>query len=406
MFSEMSSDWAIRARGLGKTYLLYDHPADRLKQFLWRGQRTFHREFHALGNIDLDIRRGEVVGIVGRNGAGKSTLLQLVCGTLTPSQGEIEVRGRVAALLELGAGFNPEFTGRENVFMNAAILGLSQRETEQRYDEIVEFSGIGEFIDQPVKTYSSGMFVRLAFAVATSVDPDILVIDEALSVGDGAFARKSFDRIMALRDAGKTILFCSHSTYQIDALCERALWLEHGTARMFDLAQKVTGAYNTSLAMESMPAGAATAEAPAAPASSGRIVSVEGACDGTQGTRLPVRSQASSVAITIEFLIDPSLPPPTVALGIENVAGISVSSVISSNTAGAVSMDAGGRGRATVTFPDIPLLKGEYSVSVFLACEQGLHVYDFSPRCLILEVSQEGVLQGLVALPHVWREAL
>jgi lipopolysaccharide transport system ATP-binding protein len=407
----MSSDLAICARGLGKTYLLYDRPADRLKQFLWRGRRTFHREFHALSGVDLDIRRGEVVGIVGRNGAGKSTLLQLVCGTLTPSQGEIEVNGRVAALLELGAGFNPEFSGRENVFMNASILGLSQRETEQRYEEIVEFSGIRDFIDQPVKTYSSGMFVRLAFAVATSVDPDILVIDEALSVGDGAFARKSFDRIMALRDAGTTILFCSHSTYHIDALCERVLWLEHGKARMLDLAQKVTAAYNTSLAlgMDSAvagPMGAATPETPAAPASSGRIIGIQGECDGVRGTCLAVRSQESTVSVAVDFAVDPSLPPPTVALGIESAAGVSVSSVISSETANALSMDASGRGQATVTFPKIPLLKGEYSVSVFLACEQGLHVYDFAPRCLSLEVTQEGVHQGLVALPHAWREAL
>lgn len=399
----MSSDLAIHARALGKTYLLYDRPADRLKQFLWRGRRTFHREFHALGSVDLDIQRGEVVGIVGRNGAGKSTLLQLVCGTLTPSHGELQVHGRVAALLELGAGFNPEFTGRENVFMNAAILGLSQQETEQRYDEIVEFSGIGDFIEQPVKTYSSGMFMRLAFAVATSVDPDILVIDEALSVGDGAFARKSFDRIMALRDAGKTILFCSHSTYHIDALCDRALWLDQGQMRLLGSAQKVTAAYNDFLAQESAPTRAeAFPVASAAVPGTARIVAVSGECSGQQGRHLAAVSRKSSLTVMVEFASDPSLPCPSIALGIENGAGISISSALSLEAPGSVVRDTNGHGRAKLIFPNIPLLKGQYRISVFLACEQGVHVYDAASQCIILEVTQDDVLQGVVALPHRW----
>ncbi|MFZ4704170.1 MAG: ABC transporter ATP-binding protein, partial [Candidatus Methylumidiphilus sp.] len=214
-----SADFAIRAEGLSKCYTLYDHPADRLKQMLMRGRRQYYREFWALRETSFELAKGQVLGLVGRNGAGKSTLLQLVCGTLAPSGGSLDVRGRVSALLELGAGFNPEFTGRENVYVSAAILGLSKAEINLRYDEIVEFSGIAEFIDQPVKTYSSGMFMRLAFAVATSVDPDILIIDEALSVGDGEFARKSFDRIIAMKETGKTILFCSHSMYHIESIC-------------------------------------------------------------------------------------------------------------------------------------------------------------------------------------------
>ncbi|MGZ8193237.1 MAG: ABC transporter ATP-binding protein [Methylobacter sp.] len=192
----MSAEPAIVVKNLSKHYQLYTRPHDRLKQLLCLGKRQYYREFSALHELSFEVMPGEVVGIIGRNGSGKSTLLQLVCGTLTPSTGEVSVKGRVAALLELGTGFNPEFTGRENVFMSAAIMGLSQKEIENRFDEIVDFSGIREFIDQPVKTYSSGMYVRLAFAVATSVDPDILVIDEALSVGDGAFARQSFNRVM------------------------------------------------------------------------------------------------------------------------------------------------------------------------------------------------------------------
>ena len=186
----MSSDLAIEACGLGKRFSLFEQPSDRLKQLMWGRWRQYSRDFWALQDVNFEIRRGEVVGLVGRNGAGKSTLLQMVCGTLTPTTGTLNVRGRVAALLELGAGFSPDFSGLENVYMNAAILGLGRAQVDAKLDGILAFADIGQFIHQPVKTYSSGMFVRLAFAVATSVEPDILVIDEALSVGDGAFARK------------------------------------------------------------------------------------------------------------------------------------------------------------------------------------------------------------------------
>ena len=247
----MLSEAAIEARGLGKCYSLYEREGDRLKQLLWGRWRSadkpYFRSFWALRGVDFSIAPGEVVGIVGRNGAGKSTLLQMVCGTLQPSTGALTVRGRVAALLELGAGFNLDFSGLENIYMNAAILGLSRAQVDQRLEEILDFADIGDFIRQPVKTYSSGMFMRLAFAVATSVEPDVLVIDEALSVGDGAFARKSFDRIMALKDAGKTILFCSHSMYQIEALCARALWIDAGALRMAGSAADVCSAYQASL---------------------------------------------------------------------------------------------------------------------------------------------------------------
>lgn len=252
----MSSDAeiAVALRDVSKCYHLYATPADRLKQFivprlrrhvgLPLGRDRYFQEFWSLRETSLEIKRGEVLGILGVNGAGKSTLLQLVTGVLQATTGEVRVRGRIAALLELGAGFNPEFTGRENVFLNASLLGLSTQETRERYDEIVEFSGIGAFIDQPVKTYSSGMYVRLAFAIATSVDPDVLIIDEALSVGDGAFARKSFERIMALKAKGATILFCSHNVYQVEALSHRALWLDQGRVRALGLASKVCQQYN------------------------------------------------------------------------------------------------------------------------------------------------------------------
>jgi ABC-type polysaccharide/polyol phosphate transport system ATPase subunit len=191
MWSESSTNSvALTVRDLGKVYQIYDRPQDRLKQALWRWRRQFYREFWALRHVSLDVRRGETLGIIGRNGSGKSTLLQIICGTLTPSEGSAEVHGRLSALLELGAGFNPEFTGRENVYLAAAMLGLSRGQIDAIYDQIVAFADIGEFIDQPVKTYSSGMYVRLAFAVAISVEPEILIVDEALAVGDIFFQQK------------------------------------------------------------------------------------------------------------------------------------------------------------------------------------------------------------------------
>lgn len=224
----MSSDVAIRMQGLCKSFPIYSKPYHRLLQMVSPEPKRWFREFHALRDIDLTVARGETLGIVGRNGSGKSTLLQLICGTLTPSAGEILVDGRIAALLELGAGFNPEFTGRENVFLNGSILGLTQAEIEEKFDLIAAFADIGEFIDQPVKTYSSGMYVRLAFAVAINVEPEILVVDEALSVGDEGFQRKCFARIDAIRDSGATILFVSHSAGTVIDLCDRAILLDQG----------------------------------------------------------------------------------------------------------------------------------------------------------------------------------
>lgn len=227
----MSLDFAVRAHNLGKCYQIYDQPLDRLKQSLWRARRQFYREFWALKECSFEIMKGETVGIIGSNGSGKSTLLQIICGTLNPTEGELEVSGQIAALLELGAGFNPEFTGRENVYMSAAIMGISRSEIEARYDEIAAFAGIGSFIEQPVKMYSSGMYVRLAFAVAVNVSPDILAVDEALAVGDARFQQKCMAKIRKFCQTG-TVIFVSHDTAAVMELCSRAIWIEAGRIRM------------------------------------------------------------------------------------------------------------------------------------------------------------------------------
>jgi ABC-type polysaccharide/polyol phosphate transport system ATPase subunit len=219
----------IAARDLGKMYMLYNRPQDRLKQALfWRLGRSFGRPFWALKEVSFEVRRGETFGIIGRNGSGKSTLLQLLAGILQPTHGTLAVRGRVAALLELGSGFNPDYTGRENVFLNASVLGLARDRIEARFDAIAAFADIGEFIDQPVKLYSSGMFVRLAFAVATSVDADVLLIDEALAVGDVFFRQKCYRRLEDLREQGASIVLVSHAMTDVEQFCRRALLLQRG----------------------------------------------------------------------------------------------------------------------------------------------------------------------------------
>jgi lipopolysaccharide transport system ATP-binding protein len=243
---------AIRVRGLGKCYEVYERPHHRLLSQLFPGARHLSREFWALRGVDLEIRRGETVGIIGRNGSGKSTLLQLLCGTLAPTEGEVEVQGRVAALLELGAGFNPEFTGVENVALNAAILGLSQEETAARMDDILAFADIGDFAYQPVKVYSSGMFLRLAFAVVAHVDADILVIDEALAVGDILFVQKCMRFLHRFREKG-TVVFVSHDVSMITSLCERAFWLEQGRLRLGGEASTVTDAFLEFMYAEQQP---------------------------------------------------------------------------------------------------------------------------------------------------------
>lgn len=246
----MSSEIAIRVKNLSKCFNIYDQPRDRLKQaifprlrrLLGRAPKSYHREFWALKDANFEIRRGETVGIIGRNGSGKSTLLQLLCGTLTPTHGEIEVTGKVAALLELGAGFNPEFTGRENVFLSGSFYGLTTEQVQARFDRIAAFADIGEHIEQPVKTYSSGMFVRLAFAVIAHVDADILVIDEALSVGDAVFTQKCMRFIRTFQENG-TLLFVSHDMQSVVNLCRNAIWLNAGETRMKGTSKSVSEAY-------------------------------------------------------------------------------------------------------------------------------------------------------------------
>ena len=437
---------AIRVAHMSKCYHMYAQPGDRLKQALASlgiklfGLQTtpYFREFWSLKDVSFEVKKGETLGIIGRNGAGKSTLLQILCGTLTPTSGTVQTYGRVAALLELGAGFNPEFTGRENIVMNASVLGLTDLEIKGRLEDIIAFADIGPFIDQPVKTYSSGMYVRLAFSFATSVDPDFLVIDEALSVGDGSFARKSFDRIIALRDAGKTILFCSHSLYQVEAICDRVVWLDAGQVQVMGEPAKAIVAYNAMLSKLSSNGGSgfqaqmgvskvssltsssaslnetehtdqaghtAQAEVVQAPAGMAYIKRVTVRSDGLDGKDLQVSSRKSLVQIQLDFLSDVNLPAPSVAVVITDSEGREIASAGTVNDKVPLQISANGEGSALLSYEHFPLLKGVYWVNVLLMCEKGIHIYEPAEKVAKLTVHQSDSEIGIVSLPHHWADA-
>lgn len=412
MSSDPVSPPLVQAQGVGKSFIINTPPTQRLWSLLGISRKQ-HPRYQALHNIDLTLHRGESLGIIGQNGAGKSTLLQLLCGTLHPDEGHLKVNGRIAALLELGAGFNPEFTGRENILFNAATLGMQPHEIAQRTDEIIQFADIGPFIDQPVRTYSSGMYVRLAFSVATAVHPDLLVIDEALAVGDASFARKSFDRIMALKEQGVGLVFCSHSLFQVEALCERAIWVHKGCVMAHGKSADVIASYNDWLATQSsqtaqlpVPAATDATTTPAAAASArstARFIRLAAHCGNQSGPLLQLNSGQDDLTVQIEFQSDPHLPPPNLALMVFGPDTRPISSTGTWIDGVQPTRDAHGRGTATLTIPRFPFLKGRYTLGAYLMCEKGLHVYEGAEHFATLQVTQSHLEQGIVSVPHHWQ---
>lgn len=410
----MSSEPAIRVEGLGKSYQIYAAPHDRLKQSivprLQRGvapfarlfgrtvaSRHYFRDFWALRDISFSVGRGETFGIIGPNGSGKSTLLQLICGTLNPTMGDARVNGRVAAILELGSGFNPDFTGRENIYHNGIVLGLSRQQVEERMDDILAFADIGEFIDQPVKTYSSGMGMRVAFAVIAHVDADVLVIDEALAVGDAYFQQKCMRWLRRFRERG-TVLFCGHDTAAVISLCQRAIWLEHGAMREIGPAKDVCEAYlattyarSTGLSDDDVRAAKRGAEAaPAtkdgAPALSQVVQVLEfdensasfGSGDATildvrmtreDGSDLGYIEGGESVRVTVTIRANAGIVSPIVGFHVKDRLG---QPLFGDNTFekyrnDLVRIEAGQRIETTFLF-DLPCLRtGEYSITAAIA---------------------------------------
>jgi len=426
----MSFDYPIVVENASKTFRLFPRPSDRLWQALFGQSKAYYTEFEALSNIDFSLGKGEAFGIVGVNGAGKSTLLQLIAGTIQPTAGKVRSRGRIAALLELGSGFNTEFTGRENIYLNAATLGLGKREIDQKIDGIIEFSGIGAHIDQPVKTYSSGMYVRLAFSIATSVEPDILIVDEALSVGDGAFARKSFDRIMQIKEGGATVLFCSHTLFHIEVFCDRALWLHKGKIQEIGKVSGVLSKYQEFLdRLTEAPATAAphTADTPlAAPQDHGdakpaigsgsvegvaeapgangfaRIKSVRVKLNDHEGDELFGDALTSTLTMEIDFLSDPHMPAPSAAIVLSSDSGRILTSNFAAPAKTTFARDAAGSGTARVTIKNISLNKGRYRVGAYLTCERNMHVYQWMDPVAHINLHHEGVEPGFFLIEGNW----
>jgi lipopolysaccharide transport system ATP-binding protein len=404
----MSSEPSIAVKNVSKSYRLYQKPSDRLKQLFGFGRRQYFKEFNALSDISLTLHKGEVLGIVGANGAGKSTLLQLIAGTIRPTTGTATSTGRVAALLELGSGFNPEFTGRENIYLNAATLGLEKKEIDARLDEIIAFADIGIHIDQPVKTYSSGMHVRLAFSIATSVEPDILIVDEALSVGDGAFARRSFDRIMKIKEQGATVLFCSHTLFHIEYFCDRALWLHQGAVMQLGPVSQVLPRYQEFLDGKTDPVLPAPQQAqlkitpPVQLEGHARIEAVTVILDGIEGKDLSGTSGVSTLVMKIKFKSDPSQPAPSAALVLSTEGGRILTSHLSSAGPVQFARDPAGNGVAEIRVDNIPLNKGRFRVGAYLLCEKGSHVYQWIDPVAHLQLDHAGFNQGYFLMNAKW----
>ncbi len=392
----------IELQNIGKTYTAYAHGVDRLLEIITHKPR--HQSFTALHPLNLTISTGQVIGIIGDNGAGKSTLLKIISGTLQPNGDLCEVKGRVAALLELGSGFHPEMSGRENVYLNGTMMGLSLDEVENVYDNIVEFAGIQDFMEQPVKTYSSGMFMRLAFAVATCVDPDILIIDEALSVGDGTFARKSFDRIMQFRQADKTILFCSHSLYQVESICDRVIWLDKGKVKMDGKPSEVVSAYNQFILKiddSKIPENQQLQESSAIKGTA-NLNDIKVMVDGMTGESLDILSTQSELCVSVSFSSDPDLLAPSIGIVLTSEDSRVIASSSTQNDNFIINRDQRGNASVRLHFPKLPLLRGEYQIIVYLMCEKGIHFYDRADLTTKLKVHQKSLEIGVVSLPRRW----
>ena len=388
---------AVRAVDVSKQYDVYKRPIDRILEVLTRIPR--HQAFEALDRVSFDVERGETVGVIGQNGAGKSTLLKLLCGVTQPSAGTFETRGTIASILELGTGFHPEFSGRDNAALNAAILGLSPAEIRERLPAILEFSELGPFLDRPVKTYSSGMYMRLAFSVAVNVNPDILVIDEALAVGDGHFQKKCIDKIREFQEAGKTILFCSHGLYYISAICRRVLWLDRGRVMRFGPALDVVHEYETFLLDRDreLPGSEAAAVETGTPVRLREIV----VC-GSDG--LPRDRFATGEAVQVRLRIESDNPrqPIHLIVGIHRAADDLQCFAVGTHADGLEPLSGRNEYDVTVRLLDLPLLRGDYSIIAYVGDEHAITVFDRRDVRPAFSMTGERFEIGLIAVDHRW----
>jgi ABC-type polysaccharide/polyol phosphate transport system ATPase subunit len=401
------SEVAVSADRVSKTYRVYDSAGDRLRELVFRRPR--HREFHALRGVSFELPRGRALGLIGENGAGKSTLLKIIAGTTRASSGSVECRGAVASILELGMGFHPDFTGRENARMNAAILGLSGPQIRQRLPQIRDFAELSEFFDQPVRTYSSGMVLRLAFAVATHADAEILIVDEALAVGDGYFQKKSIDRITEFHRRGGTLLFCSHALYYVALVCDEAIWLKNGVTAGQGPALSVVRGYEAFLqererartheetpATDALPASAPPRTDGRKPARLSEIVIHDGS--GYPRTEF---AAGETVAVDLAFETeDPSLAFH-VRVGVDREDGVQILAADTRHEPWAP-LSGRNRYRLRLVLPELPVAQGEFRIYVFLGDESALHVHDVRILRPGFSVVSPEYVVGLLRPRHRW----
>jgi ABC-type polysaccharide/polyol phosphate transport system ATPase subunit len=388
-------DVTVEAEGLTKTYRSYATPWDRLLEGITRRRR--HREFHALEDVSFALPRGEGLALIGENGAGKSTLLKILAGITAPSAGAFAVSGKIASILELGSGFHPEFTGRQNIVLNAAMLGLSQEELRRKMPHIIAFSELGEFIDQPVKCYSTGMVMRLGFSIATQVEPDVLIVDEALSVGDGYFQKKCMDRLRIFVDSGGTLLFCSHAMYYVSAFCQRALWLRRGRVAALGPVSEVVREYENFLVAKSAHAAeGAAAEAVETPRSlPARLGSVRLLAPELLFT------QGDPWELEVEWETEDPRLAFHLGVGINRADGVEVCS-FATHLDGLPPLTGERAYSARLAIPRLPLVKGEFTLYIFLLDEGGLHIYDQRVIQSAFNVRSPAYAFGLVHVEHAW----
>jgi lipopolysaccharide transport system ATP-binding protein len=416
----------ISVQNVSKLYRIYERPSDRLKEILLRGRRKYHRDFWALEGISLEVPTGEVVGVIGRNGAGKTTLLQIIAGVLQPTLGDVRVTGRVTALLELGSGFSPEYTGRDNILLSGQILGFSEAEMKRRLEVIAQFAELEAFLDQPVKTYSTGMIMRLAFAAAIHVDPDVLIVDEALSVGDVYFQRKSLDRLEYFRRMGKTVLFVSHDPYLVQRFCNRALWLECGRAAMCGPAREVVTAYQAfceRLEDERLKA-AARAGGINSPAheeivrelrlvgarwGNGRIRFTKIEMFNAAGEATWVFRTSEAATIRLHFIADQDYARPVFAVDFHRYDGIFVGSINNHDTHPVALPIKRGAGYLDLRLPRLELPLNIYYLSLKAYTESGAPYWsdpaDIHNQMYQLNVVTDRVIHGLMQFEAEWQPA-
>lgn len=416
-----ASEVVLRADHMGKEYKLYASSGQRFKALLTG--RAYHRSHWALRDVSFELRRGQCIGVIGDNGAGKSTLLKLLAGTLQPSVGALHRVGRVTAILELGAGFHPDFTGRENLYFAGNMIGIQSAQMAELEEEIVAFAGLGDAMNRAVKTYSSGMVVRLAFALMTAIQPDVLIVDEALAVGDQPFQKKCVERITAFKENGCTILFCSHSPYHIRTLCDSAMWLHKGQIEEFGDTEAVLGAYltHTRILLQEQEQAAqgsletstdtptdaeadATTAAPAAKvhaADAAHIISVEVAHLVQDKEDQAPLLDSRDLVVTITARGN-GQECPNIGFMIEQSKGVGITSLATHEENAKPTQLEDGSWQSVLTFADLPLHSGQYVISAFLFDESGLVVYDEWLRFKHIRFLNPTLMPGLVKLPHTW----